>query len=522
MERSHNLADILMRHRDGPWAGRPAVRCGEERWTYGAMAGMAARAGNLFGRLAVGPGDRVVLLLHDGPAFIASFFGAAAVGALPVPLNTLLAPAEYEYLLNHSQARVVVVSAALAGVVSGIRGRCGALRHVVVVGGSGGTDGGTACWEERLGEVPEECPVRPVSPESPGFWLYSSGSSGFPKAVVHAHRSMGVTGERYARETLGLEGSDVCFSAAKLFHAYGLGNGMSFPLHVGAEAVLWPGPPMPETLFEVVARHRPTVFYATPALYNGMLGVAASGGGGRELESVRLCVSAGEALPAGTFRRWQERFGKEILDGIGSTEMLHIFISNRPGLARAGSSGTIVPGYRAKVVDEAGAEVPAGTVGDLWVGGDSATLRYEGDEARTRATVRGEWVVTGDKYVRDAEGYFWFQGRSDDMLKVNGLWVSPAEVEHVLGQHPDVMEAAVIGVRDPDGLTQIKAYVVLRAGIEESPALVRPLQAHVKRHLPQRYPRSFRFLPALPKTATGKIKRYQLRELEAREREGRA
>jgi len=282
---------------------------------------------------------------------------------------------------------------------------------------------------------------------------------------------------------------------------------------VGAKAVLWPGPPLPETLFEIITRSRLTVFFATPSLYVGMLALP-DAARKYDLSSLRLCVSAGEALPATTFTRWKERFGLEILDGIGSTEMLHIFISNRPGQAIPGSSGQAVPGYRAKLVFENEGEVPRGEIGDLWVSGESSMAGYWNDRTRTDAAIRGEWIRTGDKYRQDGYGNFWFQGRADDMLKVNGIWVSPPEIEQILNEHPDVDESAVIGLRDQDELIQIKAFLVLRTGVEGTPELARKLRAFVKQRAPQRYPKLFEFVSTLPKTATGKIKRFKLREME--------
>lgn len=506
-----NITDRFLAHRANGSAARTAVSCGDRQWSYDELSDLVLRAGAVFRELGVIPGERILLLLPDGPEWVASFLGAARIGAIPVPLNTLLSPAEYETLLRHSRARWIVADAAHGATLDRLRQPGELSFQVLQVGRRGADPAGD--WEARVRRASPEGTGFGAGADAPAFWLYSSGSTGTPKAAVHAHRSLAESCDLYARQTLGLRADDVCFSAAKLFHAYGLGNGLGFPLLIGAQAVYWPGPPMPETLFEVIDRHRPTVFFATPTLYNGMLAVAAEGRG-RSLASVRLCVSAGEALPAATFERWRERFGLEIVDGIGSTEMVHIFISNRPGACRAGSTGHLVPGYRARVVDESGQEAAPGVMGDLWVGGPTAMLRYEGDPDRTGATLRGDWVVTGDKYLKDEEGRFWYQGRSDDMLKVNGLWVSPTVLENALCQHEAVDEAAVVGVRDADGLTQIKAFVVLRAGETGSESLVRQLQAFVRRLLPQRYPRHFEFIDALPKTATGKTRRAELRKRE--------
>jgi benzoate-CoA ligase len=511
MEHSHNIADLVLAHRSSPRAAKLAVCCGDGQLTYAELGDHVLRAANVLGGLGVRQGERVMLLLHDTPDFMAAFFGAAVIGAIPVPVNTLLAASEYEYLVNHSGATLLLVQSELLPMVPEIGSRCSGLRQVVVVGAE---EQRVPCWGELLRAARAESPVVRMAAQAPAFWLYSSGSSGAPKAVVHAQRSIGVTCEQYARETVGLQEDDVCFSAAKLFHAYGLGNGMNFPLHAGARSVLWPGPPLAEALFEQIERHRPTVFFATPALYHAMLQKAAEGRS-RDMSSLRLCVSAGEALPGSILERWQERFGLEILDGIGSTEMLHIFISNRPGDAKGGSSGVMVPGYEAKVVDESGNAVATGVVGDLLVRGDSATSGYFGDPERTAKLFRDGWVVTGDKYVQDEQGFFRFCGRSDDMLKVNGLWVSPVELEHILNEHPAVRESAVVAIQDDAGLTQIRAFVVPCRAEEAGGGLARQLQAFVKRRLPQRYPRDFAFLSALPRTATGKIKRFELRQVGA-------
>jgi benzoate-CoA ligase family protein len=511
MGASANVAKVLYENISAGRENKTAIFSAETTWTYGELVRLASRVGNGLKHLGVERENRVALLLVDGPELVASFYGAMAIGAVPVPLNTSLPPAEYEFLLNHSRAQVAIVSATLAYLIEPIRSHCLQLRQVVLVDGSRSWP--AVDWQTWTAEAsPELVPVE-VSLDEPAFWLYSSGSTGRLKAVVHLHRAIPFTCRQYAQQILELGDSDICFSAAKLFHAYGLGNGMNFPLFVGAATVLWHGSTLPEALFELIGRFHPTIFFATPALFVRMLALPEADKK-HDLSSLRFCVSAGEALPASTFERWRDRFGVEIVDGIGSTEMLHIFISNRPGQCVAGSSGQIVPGYQAKVVDESGAPVSSGEVGDLWVSGESSAIGYWHDRARTQATMRGEWVVTGDKYCRDEEGYFRYQGRSDDMLKVNGVWVSPIELENILNEHPAVAECAVIGIRDEDELVQVKAFVVLKPDIEGSAGLVRQLQKFVRLRAPQRYPRMFEFVESLPKTATGKIKRFQLRQAE--------
>jgi benzoate-CoA ligase family protein len=506
-----NAANVLYQNIAAGRENKTAIFSAEAESTFGEVAQLASRVGNALRDLGVERENRVALLLVDGLEFVASFYGAMAIGAVPAPLNTSLLPIDYEYLFNHSRARVAIVSTTLAYLIEPIRARCLHLRHIVLVDGLRSWE--AIDWRAWTAQASEELVPVEVSADEPAFWLYSSGSTGLLKAVVHLHRSIPFTCRQYGQQVLEVGDSDICFSAAKLYHAYGLGNGMSFPLFAGAAAVLWPGATLPEALFELITRFHPTIFFATPALYVRMLAIPEIENK-YDLSSLRFCVSAGEALPGSTFERWRDRFGLEIVDGIGSTEMLHIFISNRPGGCVAGSSGQLVAGYQAKLVDEDGALVRPGEVGDLWASGESSALGYWHDRSRTQTTMRGEWVVTGDKYRQDADGYFWYQGRSDDMLKVNGVWISPIELENILNENPAVEECAVIGIRDEDELVQVKAFVVVATGIEPSEGLVRQLQKFVRLRAPQRYPRLFEFVESLPKTATGKIKRFQLREAE--------
>jgi benzoate-CoA ligase len=342
------------------------------------------------------------------------------------------------------------------------------------------------------------------------FWLYSSGSTGRPKGAVHLQHDMVVAAETYGKQVLGIRPTDRVYSAAKLFFAYGLGNAGYFPMSVGAESVLFPGRPTPDAVFDLIARHRPTIFFGVPTLYAAML--AREGSRPVDLSSLRLCVSAGEALPADLYRRWRERFGVEIIDGIGTTESGHIFLSNRPGAARPGSSGLPVPGYDCAIVDDEGRPVAPGEIGNLRVRGDSTMAYYWNQHDKTKATLFGPWIQTGDKYHQDADGYFWYDGRGDDMLKVGGIWVSPIEVEATLIQHDAVLEAAVVGHEDADRLVKPRAYVVLKDPARASDALADELRAFVKdRIAPYKYPRWIEFVPELPKTATGKIQRFKLR-----------
>ncbi len=484
--------------------------------TYRDIAGLVNRWGNTLRALGVESEQRIALLCLDSPEFIAGFFGAIRVGVVPVPLNTLLRPAEYEHLLNDSRARVLLVHGSLWEPLAPIRHRCKFLRHVIVVGGA--TDGCLE-YDELMRQAGEECEPADTSRDDVAFWLYSSGSTGAPKGTVHLQHDMVYCAASMGQAVLGITEDDITFSAAKLFFAYGLGNNLYFPFSAGASAVLYPGRPLPEAIFEVIQRYRPTVFYAVPTLYGTMLHVAerraeAKGPGAIRdlLRSVRCCVSAGEPLPPAIFSRWKRLFGLEILDGIGSTEMLQTFISNRPGRVRPGSSGEITPGYAARIVDGEGQDVPPETVGNLLVRGDSAAAFYWNRHQQSKETFLGEWVRTGDRYRQDGDGYFWYAGRSDDMLKVGGIWVSPIEVENALLGHPAVLECAVVGARDRDDMVKPKAYVVLKDGARPGAECAAQLQAFVKEAIaPFKYPRWIEFVSELPKTATGKIQRFKLR-----------
>ncbi len=498
---------------DAHIAARPdkiAIECGDDRVNYAELAARVNRVGNVLrSALAVRIEERVLLLLLDTPDFAACFFGVIKIGAVPVPVNTLLKPADYEYLLNDSRARIAIVSAALLPQIQAIpRATLLYLEHIVVVGDA---VHGTHSFSELVKAQSPELDPAPTHKDDPAFWLYSSGSTGFPKGCVHLQHDMVVTAELYAKQILAITDRDRFFSVAKLFFAYGLGNGLYFPLAVGGTSILLPGPPHPAAVFDIVERHRPTLFFSVPSNFAALL---AHHRDGREfdLSSVRYAVSAGEALPAAIFRRFQERFGVEILDAIGSTEALHMFIASRPGAVRPGSSGQVIPGMDAKILDEEGRAVATGEIGNLHIRSDSVCSCYWNQHKKTKETINGDWLRTGDKYRQDAEGYFWYAGRTDDMLKVSGVWVSPTEVESTLLEHPAVQEAAVIGRKDNDELTKPAAYVVLRAGQLPSPELAHELQEFVVAHLAAyKRPRWIEFVPDLPKTATGKIQRFKLR-----------
>ncbi|PYP50495.1 MAG: benzoate-CoA ligase family protein [Gemmatimonadetes bacterium] len=511
MPREYNAATWFVdRHIAEGRAARLAVIHEGRRLTYGDVAAGANRLGNALRRLGVQREQRVMLLLHDSPQFVWSFWGTLKIGAVPIPTNTLLKPRDYEYILRDSRAEVAIVGEALAPALAEARLRAPALQHVVVAGRA---SAGELSYDDLVGaESPELAPAE-TTKDDVAFWLYTSGTTGTPKAAVHLHHDMQVCCEAFGRHVLEIGPDDRTFSVAKLFFAYGLGNALYFPFHVGATTLLFPGRPEPAKVFDVITRERPTLFFAVPTAYAAMLQLP-DADRTYDLRSVRLCISAGEPLPKAIYERWLERFGIEILDGIGSTELCHQFIANRPGRVRPGSSGTLVPGYDARIVDDEGRDLPAGEIGNLLVRGDSACACYWNQHERTKQTIQGEWVRTGDKYTRDADGYFWYAGRGDDMIKAGGMWVSPAEVEGALVEHPAVVEAGVVGAADQDELVKPVAFVVLARGHAPGAALEAELQAFVKQRLAHyKYPRWIRFVDELPKTATGKIQRFRLREM---------
>jgi benzoate-CoA ligase len=460
--------------------------------------------------------ERVLLLMHDCSDWPMTFLGAMYAGIVPVAVNTLLTADDYAYMLKHSRAQAAIVSAALLPTLEAAMAQVGhEIKHVIVSRAATALSGTSLHLNELLTKhAPLAAPAN-TSPDDPGFWLYSSGSTGRPKGTLHTHANPYWTAELYGTPVLGLRESDVCFSAAKLFFAYGLGNALSFPMSVGATTILMAERPTPDAVFKrwrgELGGVKPTVFFGAPTGYAGMLASPALPA--RADVSLRLCSSAGEALPGELGERFTAHFGCEIVDGIGSTEMLHIFLSNIPGKVRYGTTGWPVPGYEIELRGDDGRPVPDGETGDLYIQGPSAALMYWGNREKSRETFQGAWTKSGDKYVRNADGTYTYSGRSDDMLKVSGIYVSPFEVEATLVQHPSVLEAAVIGVNDEEGLTKTKAFVVLKNGAAATEA---ELKAFVKDRLaPYKYPRSIEFVAELPKTATGKIQRFKLRELEA-------
>ncbi len=506
----YNAADDLLgRNLAAGRADKVAVRDQNGDWTYGQLDQRVSRCANVLRTLGVEMENRVALALLDTVDFPTAFLGAMRAGAVPVPINTLLPSADYSYILRDCRAKVLLVSAPLLEKLQPAIEASPYLKQVIVVGGPSESH---AQFDRLLEAAAPETRTAPTHADDVGFWLYTSGSTGRPKGAVHLHSHLVKTAELYAEPILGLREDDVVFSAAKLFFAYGLGNALTFPFAVGATVCLLAERPTAAAVGATLRRHRPTVFYGVPTLY-GML-LAGEDLPPREELALRLCTSAGEALPGEILKRWRERVGCDILDGIGSTEMLHIFISNRPGEIRPGSSGKPVPGYEVRLVDDSGTPVAPGEVGELQIKGPTSAVMYWNQRAKSRDTFLGTWTRSGDKYMQTDDGYYVYCGRSDDMMKVGGIYVSPFEVEEALVGHAAVLEAAVIGSPDHDGLIKPKAYVVPRAGTQPGPALAESLVAHVRQHLAEyKRPRWVEFVEELPKTATGKIQRFKLREL---------
>ncbi|HXI36262.1 MAG TPA: benzoate-CoA ligase family protein [Burkholderiales bacterium] len=498
--RDYNAAaDLIGRNLAAGRGGKLAYVDDAGRYTFAELDERVNRFGSGLQALGLQMEDRILIAMHDGIDWPTAFLGAIKAGIIPIAVNTLLTTKDYDYMLSDSRARALVVSEALLPQFKPVLEKMPFLKHVLV-----------APFKDVMNRGQASLKAAQTTRDDACFWLYSSGSTGMPKGTVHVHGSLPLTAELYARGVLGMSESDTVFSAAKLFFAYGLGNAMTFTLYTGATAVLMAERPTPASVFKRWIERKPSVFFGVPTLYAAMLASPEFPKKG-EL-ALRTCVSAGEALPPQIAKTFKERTGIDILDGIGSTEMLHIFLSNRPGELRYGTTGKPVPGYELRLVDERGQPVKQGELGELEIRGPTAAAYYWNNREKSRSTFAGAWTKSGDKYSVDADGFYAYGGRTDDMLKVSGIWVSPAEVEAALVSHDAVLEAAVIGHEDEQKLVKPKAYVVLKPGSAASEALKSSLQQHVKDRLaPYKYPRWIEFMNDLPKTATGKIQRFKLR-----------
>jgi benzoate-CoA ligase len=507
----YNIAAALLDPRlAGADRDRPAVESDGRLWTYAEIGALVNRTGNALRSLGVTREQRVLIALPDSVELVAAYLGAIRIGAIAVPCNTFLGPAEYAYFLSETRAPVLVTTTGLLARIGPAVATAVDLQTILVTDREE-DDGRLRAWSRQVDAASTDLRAADTHKDEPAFWLWTSGSTGTPKAAVHLHQHPAWCCELYGRQTLGITSADRTFSAAKLFHAYGLGNSLFFPFWVGATTILCPRRAAPSAVYAVIQASRPTIFFGVPTLFAAML-QAADADRRLGLSSLRCCVSAGEPLAADLFRRWHQRFALEILDGLGSTELLHMYVSSRPGHIKPGSTGQPVPGYEVKLLGDTGEPLGANQVGDLHVKGPSAAIMYWNRRDETKEKMRGEWFASGDKYTVDDEGFFWYAGRADDMFKVAGEWVSPIEIEAILIQHAAVLECAVVPGVEPSGILKPKACVVLKDGRRGSEDLVAELYEFVRaRAAHYKCPRAIEFLPALPKTATGKIQRFKLR-----------
>ena len=485
--------------------GKVAIYYQNRKITYQEVFENVNRTGNALKDLDIEIENRVLVILPDSPEFAYCFFGAIKIGAVAVPINPWMFAKDYEYPINDSRARAIVVHQSTLPEIEKIWHKTPYLKHILVVGKA---QGKALPYETLIGQASDELTAEKTTKDDVCFWGYTSGSTGNPKGAVHLQHDMITITDLFVKPVLGMNETDLCFSASKMFFSYGLGNSLYFPLRFGASTVLWSDKPDPEKILQVIEEYRPTFFFSVPTLYARFLRIEKQ----YDLSSLRICLSSGEPLPPALFHQWKDRTGLELLDVVGSTEATHDFLANRPGRAKAGSSGEVTPAFEAKIVDDEGREVPIGEVGNLMVKGDANAPFYWNKHEQTKRMMQGEWLKTGDTYYCDADGYYWYCGRSDDMMKVGGLWVSPIEIENTLMEHPAVLESAVIGDTDADGLLKPKAFVLLKSEFQPKPELRLELQNHVKSKLaPYKYPRWIEFVEELPKTVTGKIQRFRLR-----------
>jgi benzoate-CoA ligase family protein len=507
-----NMSDYFLYHNvEEGREGKVCLYFGDEQYTYGEAVRRANRAGNALRELGARVEDRVLIVLPDCPEFAWVWFGAARVGACIAMVNPLLPASDYEYYLDYARAPVAVIHESLLENFTRAARGAKYLKKVLVVGGERGE---FESFAEVTSAMPDECERADTSRDDLAIWLFTSGSTGHPKAAVHLQHDLPYNTECYAKRVLGVNESDITVSVPKLFFGYATGTNLLFPFSVGGATALFAERSTPEKLFEVIERYRPTILTSVPTMINSTLNL--EGAARRDLSSLRCCLSAGEALPAELYERWVKTFGVEILDGIGSAEMFHIYITNRPGDVKPGSLGRVVEGYEARVVDADGREVAAGEMGTLKVKGDSAALCYWRAHEKSKETFAGDWCTTGDQFHADAEGYFWYHGRTDDMLKVSGIYVAPVEIESCLMQHEAVVECAVVGHDAGDQLVKPKAFVVAREGFHADDDLAAALKEFVKSRLAAyKYPRWIEFVPSLPKNDRGKIDRKQLKSRES-------
>ncbi|RJX24373.1 MAG: benzoate-CoA ligase family protein [Dethiobacter sp.] len=503
-------AFLLDRHLKENRGNKVAIYYEGQKITYEEVLAAANRIGNILKDLGVEQENRVMICLPDCPQLIFSFFGAMRIGAVPVPVSTMALSQDYFYYLNDSRAKVLITSEELAPKFAVIRDKLKHLRHFIVLGRS---QPGQLNYDELVKESSPYLEVVSTSKDDMAFWLYSSGTTGTPKGVVHLHHDLIYFMPPYCKDVISITEEDVVFSSSKMYFSYGRNNSIEIPFLSGAAVILSPHLPKPETLVEIITKYRPTIFFSVPTSYLGILNLIGDSSLKYDFSSLRACVSAGEALPRVLFERWKELFALEILDGIGSTDVGAIYISNLPGKIKAGSCGVLLDGFEAKLVNEDGQEVSTGETGTLWINNDGTTPYYWNKHEKTKETIYGEWFNTGDKFYQDEDGFYWYSGRADDMIKAGGIWMSPLEVEGVLLEHPAVMECAVIGAPDASNLEKPLAFVVTRDGVKPSPQLELELQEFVRSKIAHyKYPRWVRFINELPRTASGKIQRYKLRE----------